>query len=106
VVPSIGLDACPISALEAANVGLPLLISDQVGLNDFLTERDIATYPAASVDALAASLARLHARRDEPEWNDHAARHARLKKQFSAETVAQQILDLAADNTRTPPPQK
>ncbi len=94
VVPSIGLDACPVSALEAACVGLPLLLSDQVGLNDFLDKRDIATYAAKSVDDLTAILLRLHARRDEPEWNDHAARHARLRNQFSGESVAQRILDL------------
>ena len=94
VVPSIGLDACPVSALEAASVGLPLLISDQVGLNDFLDERDIDTYAAESVDDLVESLIRLHARRAESEWNDRVARHARLREQFSGENVAQRILDL------------
>jgi glycosyltransferase involved in cell wall biosynthesis len=96
VVPSIGLDACPISALEAVNVGLPLLLSDQVGLNDFLTDRDLATYPAQDIDALTAALRRLYDRRHEPEWTDHAARHARLREQFSAERVAKQVLDLIA----------
>jgi glycosyltransferase involved in cell wall biosynthesis len=96
VVPSIGLDACPISALEAVNVGLPLLLSSQVGLIDFLTDRDLVTYPADSVDALTAALLRLHARRLDPEWTDHAARHARLHKQFSPEYVAQRVLDLVS----------
>jgi glycosyltransferase involved in cell wall biosynthesis len=94
VVPSIGLDACPISALEAVCVGMPLLLSDQVGLNDFLTERDLVTYPAQDIAALAAALRRLYDRRHEPEWNDQAARHARLREQFSAERVARQVLDL------------
>jgi glycosyltransferase involved in cell wall biosynthesis len=96
VVPSIGLDACPISALEALAVGLPLLLSDQVGLNDFLTDRDIASYPSRSVDALVDRLVALHARRHEADWNDHQARHERVRDLVSAEKVAQRILDLAA----------
>lgn len=94
IVPSIGLDACPIGALEAVTTGLPLLISDQVGLADFLTDRDLATYPAQSIDALTAALAQLHGRRGDRAWTDHAARHARLRDQFSAEQVARRILDL------------
>jgi glycosyltransferase involved in cell wall biosynthesis len=94
IVPSIGLDACPVSALEAACTGLPLLLSSQVGLNDFLDQRDIATYAATSVDDLTKNLLELHARRNEPAWNDHTARHNRLRERFSGESVAQQILDL------------
>jgi glycosyltransferase involved in cell wall biosynthesis len=94
IVPSIGLDACPIGALEAVATGLPLLISDQVGLADFLTERDLATYPAQTVDALTTALAQLHGRRGDRAWTDHAARAARLRDQFSAEQVARRILDL------------
>jgi glycosyltransferase involved in cell wall biosynthesis len=94
VVPSIGLDACPVSALEAACTGSPLLLSNQVGLNDFLDRRDIATYAATSVDDLVEKLLLLHGRRGEVEWIDHAARHARLRDKFSGESVAQRILDL------------
>ena len=96
VLPSIGMEAFSISALEAAAVGLPLLLSDQVGLGDFLTERDASLYPAPDVAALATTLRRLHERRAEPAWIDRAARHARLREQFSAERVAKQVLDLIA----------
>jgi glycosyltransferase involved in cell wall biosynthesis len=96
VVPSVGLDACPIGALEAVTTGLPLLVSDQVGLADFLTVHDLATYPAGNIDALTAALVQLHGRRGNRAWTDHAGRHARLREQFSAERVARRILDLAA----------
>ena len=96
VLPSIGMEAFSIGALEAACVGLPLLLSDQVGLGDFLTELDCVTYPAKAIDALVASLRRLHDRRNDPAWIDRAARHDRMREQFSAERVAQQVLDLVA----------
>jgi len=95
VLPSIGMEAFSISALEAACVGLPLLLSDQVGLASFLTEADRLTYPARDVNALVLALKNLHDRRHDPAWTDRAARHARQRNQFSAERVARQILDLA-----------
>jgi glycosyltransferase involved in cell wall biosynthesis len=95
VLPSIGMEAFSIGALEGACVGLPLLLSDQVGLAGFLTGADVATYPAREVDALVAMLKKLHDRRHDPAWTDRAARHARLREQFSAEWVARRILNLA-----------
>ncbi len=94
VLPSVGLEAFSISALEGACVGLPLLLSDQVGLKDFLDERDVVTYAARSVGALAGTLLKLHARRAESDWKNRAARHARIRDKFSSEKVAQAILDL------------
>lgn len=94
VLPSIGMEAFSIGALEGACVGLPLLLSDQVGLAGFLTETDVITYPARDINALTASLKKLHDRRHDPAWIDLAARHARLREQFSPERVAQRILDL------------
>jgi len=96
IVPSIGFDACNISALEALAVGLPLLLSDQVGLKDFLMERDFVAYPSRDAGALAGQLAALSARRQDPDWNDRHARHARIRDLVSPEKVAQRILDLAA----------
>jgi glycosyltransferase involved in cell wall biosynthesis len=94
VLPSIGMEAFSISALEGASVGLPLLLSDQVGLADFLTGADCLVYPARDVEALTASLKKLHERRHDPAWTNRLARHARQRDQFSAERVAKQILDL------------
>ncbi len=94
VLPSVGLEAFSIGALEGACVGLPLLLSDQVGLKEFLDERDVATYPARSVDALVEALRGLHARRTETAWTDRAARHARIRATFSSERVARAILEL------------
>jgi glycosyltransferase involved in cell wall biosynthesis len=94
VLPSIGMEAFSIGALEAACVGLPLALSDQVGLAEYLTPADVATYPAREVPALTALLKELHARRNDPAWTDRAARHTRLRKEFSGETVARRILEL------------
>jgi glycosyltransferase involved in cell wall biosynthesis len=91
VLPSIGLEAFSISALEAACVGLPLLLSDQVGLAQFLDPADYASYPAREVDALVSRFLDLHAHRGA---DDRAARHARIRAKFSAERTARQILGL------------
>ncbi len=96
VQPSIGLEAFSISALEGACVGLPLLLSDQVGLAGFLKETDYASYQPHDVAALVQLLKKLHEKRHDPAWTDRAARHARLREQFSAERVAKQILDLVS----------
>ncbi|MCE0497277.1 MAG: glycosyltransferase family 4 protein [Methylacidiphilales bacterium] len=96
VQPSIGLEAFSISALEAACTGLPLLLSDQVGLAGYLTEADAIIYPAHDVAVLVSRLKIAHDRRHDPAWTDNAARHDRLREQFAPERVAQQILDLAA----------
>jgi glycosyltransferase involved in cell wall biosynthesis len=94
VLPSVGLEAFSISALEGACVGLPLLLSDQVGLKEFLDERDFVTYSASSVDALVNSLRQLHARRADAAWTDRATRHERIRATFSSERVARAILEL------------
>jgi glycosyltransferase involved in cell wall biosynthesis len=96
VLPSIGMEAFSIGALEAACVGLPLALSDQVGLAGFLTEADCATYPAREVGALVSLLKCLHERRYDAGWVDAAARRSRLLEQFSPERVARRILDLIA----------
>jgi glycosyltransferase involved in cell wall biosynthesis len=94
VLPSIGMEAFSISALEGACVGLPLLLSDQVGLASFLTGDDGMTYPARDIGALASLLKRLHDRRYDTAWVDTGARRSRLLEQFSPEGVARRILEL------------
>jgi glycosyltransferase involved in cell wall biosynthesis len=94
VLPSIGMEAFSIAALEGACTGLPVALSDQVGLAGYLTPDDVATWPARDLDALVLLLKELHGRRGDPAWTDHAARHARLRDTFSAEQVARRILDL------------
>jgi len=94
VLPSIGREAFSISALEGACMGLPLLLSDNVGLASYLTDTDVVTYPARDVHQLTSSLKELHGRRTDPAWTDRPARHARLRAQFSPDQVARQILAL------------
>jgi glycosyltransferase involved in cell wall biosynthesis len=96
VLPSVGMEAFSISALEAACTGLPLALSDQVGLAGFLTEADCALYPARDIGALVSLLKKLYARRYDAAWIDAGARRSRLLGQFSPERVARQILDLIA----------
>jgi glycosyltransferase involved in cell wall biosynthesis len=94
VLPSIGMEAFSISALEGACTGLPLALSDQVGLAGFLTEADCAIYPARDVGALVSLLKKLHDRRYDGAWVDATARRSRLLDQFSPERVARRLLDL------------
>ena len=91
VLPSVGLEAFSISALEAACTGLPLVLSDQVGLAKFLAPDDYVSYPAQDVGALTARLTEWHARRNE---DDRTARHARIRAVFSAGRAAREILQL------------
>jgi glycosyltransferase involved in cell wall biosynthesis len=105
VLPSIGLEAFSISALEAACTGLPLLLSDQVGLAKFLAAEDFVSYPANDVDALVARLVELHEQRG---IDDRAARHARIRETFSAERAAREMLRLfdgapESSGTTSPP---
>jgi glycosyltransferase involved in cell wall biosynthesis len=94
VLPSIGMEAFSISALEGACTGLPLALSDQVGLAGFLTDADCAIYPARDVGALVSLLKKLHERRYDTSWVDATARRSRLLQQFSPDRVARRLLDL------------
>ena len=94
VAPSIGMEAFSIAALEAASVGLPLLLSNRIGLSGYLQATDFMSYPADDVTALAESLVAIAARRTETAWVDRAARHARMRELFSPEVVAQKIIAL------------
>ena len=98
VLPAIGREAFSISSLEAACVGLPLLLSDQVGIAGFLSSEDCVVYPSRDVAALVARLKELYNKRENKTWTDRAARHARLREKFSAEHIAMEILSLVEKN--------
>lgn len=95
VQPSIGIEAFSISALEAAACGVPLILSDQVGLKDYLSERDMLIYPAGKVEALASAIDQALGRNDEAWW-DAQARHERIARRFSPKQIAQEILALVS----------
>jgi glycosyltransferase involved in cell wall biosynthesis len=95
VLPTIGLEAFAIAALEAAGVGLPVLLSDRVGLAEFLSDADCVVFRSGDEQALREGLRLLYHRRADVQWCDRAARHARLTPRFTPAKVAEQILDLA-----------
>ncbi len=101
VQPSIGIEAFSISALEAAACGLPLVLSDQVGLAHFLDPQDYIRYPAQSVEALTQAITTaLH--RQDGNWWDAEARHQRIHAKFSPQVVAEKILALAFPPAHNP----
>lgn len=94
VAPSVGMEAFSIAALEAASVGLPLLLSDQVGLSGYLDEQDFMSYPAGNVRALEKKIEELIVRREDKEWTDRCARHKRIHQSFSPEVIAKKVIAL------------
>ncbi len=97
VAPSIGMEAFSIATLEAAAVGLPLLLSDQVGLSAFLSENDFISYPNRDVLSLKTGLKKLMERQSDIPWNDSQLRHERMKKLFAPTVVAQKIINLVSE---------
>jgi glycosyltransferase involved in cell wall biosynthesis len=94
VQPSVGVEAFSISALEAAACGVPLILSNQVGLAHYLCEKDYIGYPAQDTDALQDAISSALNKTD-PAWWDAEARHQRIEKKFSPMVIATQILNLA-----------
>jgi len=93
VAPSVGLEAFSIAALEGASCGLPLILSDQVGLGEFLGESDCVTYPCRDEGALADKI-RQRMKFPRPTPEDRRARHAQIEAGFSATASARKILEL------------
>ncbi|PTY04100.1 hypothetical protein DB346_04725 [Verrucomicrobia bacterium LW23] len=94
VAPSIGDEAFSIAAAEAVSVGLPVLLSNRIGLREYLGSQDCLTFQAGDVKDLAKGLQELAARRMLASWNNRAARHSRVKTLFSARAIAGKILAL------------
>jgi glycosyltransferase involved in cell wall biosynthesis len=103
VQPSIGIEAFSISALEAAACGLPLILSDQVGLSHFLDSEDYIRYPAQDSNALVQAITTALHRQDR-NWWDAEARHQRIHAKFSPQVVAEKILALAFPSTHSNTP--
>lgn len=96
VAPSIGLEAFSIATVEAASMGLPLLLSDRVGTREALTGEDFIEYPALDMAALARGILTLIERRGEARWTARRPRHERIRRLFDPEVVAARLLALAA----------
>jgi glycosyltransferase involved in cell wall biosynthesis len=95
IAPSVGMEAFSIAAAEAASCGLPLILSDQVGLASHLTAADFIVCPAGNSELLADAVRKAEPRRRaDPAWVDRLARHRRVEVLFSPTTVARRILDL------------
>jgi glycosyltransferase involved in cell wall biosynthesis len=94
VAPSIGMEAFSIAALEGATAGLPLLLSDRVGLADFLDGADFISYAHNDEEALRRGIQMMMNRREDASWSDRKARHERMQARFSPKMIAQKIIAL------------
>lgn len=103
VAPSVGMEAFSIAAGEAFSVGLPLVLSDQVGLRDFLSAEDLSVTAAGDAVALAAELAQWQQEKRTGLRADRRSRHERAKALFAPASVAAQILELVAGNSALEP---
>jgi glycosyltransferase involved in cell wall biosynthesis len=92
VLPSIGFESFSIAALEAASMGLPLVLSDQVALAEALESRDCRV--VAHGDAADIARAIRQALLEPLDDRLRQARHARIASAFSPESVAQRLLQL------------
>lgn len=94
VAPSIGLDAFSIAALEAASMGLTLILSDKIGLSGFLNSDDFVSYPHQAAEQLAECLNAVSLK---PSTDVRKARHQRIRESFSPESCAIKILQKCTD---------
>jgi len=94
VAPSIGMEAFSIASLEGAASGLPLLLSDRVGLADFLDAADFISYAHNDEEALRRGIQMLMDRQKDAAWSNRKARHDRMQAQFSPKMIAQKIVGL------------
>jgi glycosyltransferase involved in cell wall biosynthesis len=95
VAPSIGLDAFPITVVNAACMGIPLLLSDRIGVREALAEEDFLEYPHGDKPSLKKQLEFFYQNRHRQSADLRQSKHLRYRSLFSPEGVAQKIIQLA-----------
>jgi glycosyltransferase involved in cell wall biosynthesis len=100
VVPSIGPDISPFSALEALADGTPVIASNVGGLPEIVDDPNLgAIVPPGDPQALASAMMRLWARRGAADFGRAAWERAR--EQYSLDQQTRRIIDLYAGLARS-----
>ncbi|MDK3156450.1 glycosyltransferase family 4 protein [Kamptonema cortianum] len=95
VAPSIGFESFSIATLEAASSGLPLILSDQIGIKEFFGQGDCSIYPAMDEESLAECLMSRISLCPKTTHAEKISRYQKIKAIFDVETITHQILQLA-----------
>lgn len=94
IAPSVGLESFSIAALEAASMGIPLILSDQIGMTEFLKPNEYSGYESNNIDDLSELICTRITKNGKIPFSERLARHTIIAERFSSENIAHQIMKL------------